>query len=85
MQAGYTIRVTKRYPGACDCEPELYQAAIDDQNLAKLSVRAFAGAALDALVEAPGKLSEGEIVQLDFSQDRSSERLIAGRRDHDPR
>ena len=64
MQAGYTIRVTKRYPGACDCEPELYQAAIDDQNLAKLSVRAFAGAALDALVEAPGKLSEGEIVQL---------------------
>jgi hypothetical protein len=62
MPAGYAIRVTARRvgPGKSD----LYQAAIDDQNLAKLMVRAFAGAALDALVEAPGELSRGEIMQL---------------------
>jgi hypothetical protein len=64
MQAGYTIRVTRRSADVNECVPELYQAAIDDQNLAKLSVRALAGAALDALVEAPNELSRGEIAQL---------------------
>jgi hypothetical protein len=62
MPAGYTIRVTTRPLGSG--EPELYQAAIGDQNLAKLSVRAFAGAALDAFVEARSELSQGEIAQL---------------------
>ena len=64
MQAGYTIRVTKLFSGVDECVPELFQAAIDDQNLAKLSVRLFAGAALDAVVEAPSQLSQGEIAQL---------------------
>jgi hypothetical protein len=41
-----------------------YQAAINDENLAKLTVRAFSGASLDALVEAAGKLNQGEIAQL---------------------
>jgi hypothetical protein len=45
-------------------EADLYQAAIDDENLAKLTVRAFSGASLDAFVEATGNLSQGEIAQL---------------------
>jgi hypothetical protein len=36
---GYTIRVSAR-PLGCR-EAEVYQAAIDDENLAKLTVRAF--------------------------------------------
>ena len=62
MPAGYTIRVTARLRGSD--EPGVYQAAIDDENLAKLTVRAFSGASLDALVEAAGKLNQGEIAQL---------------------
>jgi hypothetical protein len=45
-------------------EPELYQAAIDDENLAKLTVRLFSGASIDALVEAAGNLSAGDIAHL---------------------
>jgi hypothetical protein len=45
-------------------EADLYQAAIDDENLAKATVRAFSGASLDAFVEATGNLSQGEIAQL---------------------
>jgi hypothetical protein len=59
---GYTIRVSARPLGSH--EAELYQAAIDDENLAKLTVRAFSGASLNALVEAAGKLNQGEIAQL---------------------
>ena len=62
MPAGYTIRVSTRPLGSR--EPELYQAAIDDENLAKLTVRAFSGASIDALVEAAGYLNLGEIAQL---------------------
>jgi hypothetical protein len=62
MPAGYTIRVSTRRVGSS--EPKLYQAAIDDENLAKLTVRAFSGASIDALVEAAGYLNQGEIAQL---------------------
>ena len=62
MPAGYTIRVTPRR--LASGESQLYQAAINDENLAKLTVRAFSGASLDALVEAAGKLNQGEIAQL---------------------
>jgi hypothetical protein len=62
MPAGYTIRVSARRLNSG--ESELYQAAIDDENLAKLTVRAFSGASIDALVEAAGDLSQGEIAQL---------------------
>ena len=62
MPAGYTIRVTPRRVGSG--KSDVYQAAIDEENLAKLTVRAFAGASLDALVEAAGNLSQGEIAQL---------------------
>ena len=61
---GYTIRVSARPLGSR--ETELYQAAIDDENLAKLTVRAFSGASLDALVEAAGNLNHGEIAQLEL-------------------
>jgi hypothetical protein len=62
MTAGYTIRVTTRRVGSG--ESELYEAAIDDENLAKLTVRAFSRASLDALVEAAGELNQGEVAQL---------------------
>jgi hypothetical protein len=62
MTVGYTIRVTPRRVGSGECD--LYQAAIDDENLAKLTVRAFSGASLDALVEAAGNLSQAEIALL---------------------
>jgi hypothetical protein len=62
MPAGYTIRVSTRRIGAG--ESELYQAAIDDENLAKLTVRVFSGASIDALIEAAGHLNQGEIAQL---------------------
>ena len=62
MTSGYTIRVTPRGVGSCPAE--FYQAAINDENLAKLTVRAFSGASLDALVEAAGELNQGEIAQL---------------------
>ena len=62
MPAGYMIRVSTRRLGSGDAG--LYQAAIDDENLAKLTVRAFSGASLDALVEAAGNLNQGEIAQL---------------------
>jgi hypothetical protein len=62
MAAGYTIRVSPRRVGSG--ESDLYQAAIDDENLAKLTVRAFSGASLDAFVEAAGNLSQGEIALL---------------------
>jgi hypothetical protein len=48
MPAGYTIRVSAQRLSSG--ESELYQAAIDDENLAKLTVRAFSGASIDALV-----------------------------------
>jgi hypothetical protein len=62
MPAGYTIRVTARRVSSG--ESELYQAAIDDENLAKLTVRVFSGASLDAHVEAAGKLNQGDVAQL---------------------
>ena len=62
MTSGYMIRVTPR-PGASG-ESDVYQAAIDDENLAKLTVRAFSGASIDAVVEAAANLSQGEIAQL---------------------
>jgi hypothetical protein len=62
MAVGYTIRVTPRRVGSG--EADLYQAAIDDENLAKLTVRAFSGASLDAFVEATSNPSQGEIAQL---------------------
>jgi hypothetical protein len=51
-------------------EPELYQAAIEDENLAKLTVRLFSGASIDALVEAAGKLDQSEMAQLEPGQVR---------------
>jgi hypothetical protein len=64
MTAGYTVRVTARQVGSG--EPTLYLAAIDDENLAKLTVRAFSRSALDARVEAAGTLNQVEIAQLEL-------------------
>jgi hypothetical protein len=68
MTVGYTIRVTPRGVGSGECD--LYQAAIDDENLAKLTVRAFSGASLDALVKAAGNLSQAEIALLGLEPGR---------------
>jgi hypothetical protein len=43
-----------------------YQAAIDDVNLARLTVRAISKSSLNALVEAAGELSQVEIEQLEL-------------------
>jgi hypothetical protein len=64
IMTGYTIRVSARPLGSRDAE--FYQAAIDDENLAMLTVRAFSKSSLDALVEAAGELSQVEIGQLEL-------------------
>jgi hypothetical protein len=72
MPAGFIIRITTRRPGATESEQELWQVAIDDENLAKEWVRRASNAASDAIAETEKELNASEVAELGLPSGQAS-------------